>query len=74
MWTYHECYTEFRIVDNVYYRGEGWEGEMCGHSMNTILKSEMWTMRTTKEKEGRHPYVDKVKWPTTAALSERGGL
>ena len=60
-------------MDNVYYKVKGREGEMCGHSMNNIIKYEMWTMRTTKEKEGRHPYVDKVKWPTTATLWERGG-
>ena len=49
---------KIRTMDKVYYKGKGREGEMCGNTMYTILKSEMWTMSTTKEKEGRVKCVD----------------
>ena len=48
---------KIRTVDNVSYKGEGRVGEMCGHNMNAILNSELWTMCTTGEKEGRGEYM-----------------
>ena len=39
---------KIRTVDNVSYKGEGRLGEKCGHNMNAILNSELWTMCTTK--------------------------